>query len=96
VINKRSTAMFLPLLSHINQAGGGRALTLPGAQGLARMAVGGVSAPLIREQLRTGTSEPIDYNQLAQALQGVNLSVSVRDTEQAAKRKAFTDRMANF
>ncbi|GAA4362099.1 hypothetical protein GCM10023185_29690 [Hymenobacter saemangeumensis] len=56
IINRNSTKLFLPLLSQINQAGGGRALT--GASALStHLALGGVTTALIRQSLN-GSSAP--------------------------------------
>ncbi|GAB3637269.1 hypothetical protein GCM10027422_28590 [Hymenobacter arcticus] len=59
------------------------------------MAMGGVAQPLILDQLRGPAAAPIDYDKLVRAFQGVNLSVSVRDTDAAAGRKKFTDNLSN-
>jgi hypothetical protein len=61
----------------------------------AHMAVGGVTSSLAQAQLRPAVAPAIDYQQLAKALQRVNLSVSVRDTKAAASRDAFTESLAN-
>ena len=90
IINKTSTRLFLPVLSALNVAGGGKPLA-PAPY----MALGGVASPYVRESLAGPQVAPIDYDKLAAALQKVNLSVSVRDTAAAQARQDFTDRMAN-
>jgi hypothetical protein len=75
IINKRSTAMFGPVLSAINQLGGGRALyqdPTP-ASTWARWAEGGVvsSSAMYLPQVRTGgvvQGPAIDYDRLADTL----------------------------
>jgi hypothetical protein len=94
VINKRSTALFLPVLSAINELGGGRSL-VSGVPTFPRMALGGISAPLAAQQLRGDAPLVIDYNRLVRAFEKVNLSVGISDISAANKRKAFTDSMAN-
>jgi hypothetical protein len=84
IINKRSTALFGPLLSTINQMGGGRAFykdPLEGSALMARLAVGGVvpaNLPEYLPQVRTGgvvvhmppapPAPEIDYDRLGQAV----------------------------
>ena len=79
IINKRSTAMFGPVLSAINQLGGGRRFytdPLEGSALMARLAVGGVvpaNLPDYLPQVRTGgvvqvAAPAIDYEQLGSVL----------------------------
>jgi hypothetical protein len=82
--------LLLSLASIVNQLAGGKPLAPR-----THMAVGGVATTTVREQLRAATGPAIDYSRLAKALQGVNLSVSVRDTKAANVRDEFTQRNAN-
>lgn len=77
IINKRSTALFGPVLSAINQLGGGRPFYVDPkpAQEWARLAEGGMvprNLPEYLPQVRTGGivvhTPPIDYDALAAAL----------------------------
>ncbi len=57
VINKRSTSMFLPLLSALNQMGGGVPFTRPGSDGgytirSAASAAGGISAKEMKDTIK--------------------------------------------
>jgi hypothetical protein len=85
VMNANTTAMFAPLLSHLNVLGGGVAFATgglvpsAGRQGTPRANDGGFVA-------RSLGSGLIDYTALASALERVNLSVGVRVIDQAAKK----------
>ncbi|OGX81997.1 hypothetical protein BEN47_05090 [Hymenobacter lapidarius] len=96
VINKRSTALFLPLLSQINQAGGGRAL-FPYSVGTARMAIGGMTAPLMRDSL--GGVPVIDYARLAQAvgqeMSKVKIYTKTQETIASMDKIKYTQSLAN-
>jgi hypothetical protein len=94
VINKRSTALFLPVLSAINQAGGGRAL-LPNLS-TPCMALGGVSYPALVQQQAIGTAgQGIDYERFAQALSKVTIEAKISAIEKAAKQKALGIKLSN-
>jgi hypothetical protein len=79
-----------PLASQLNVLGGGAPL-MPRAH----MALGGVTSSVVQSQIRPAAAPAIDYQQLANALRKVPLSVSVRDTKAAAGRDAFTESQAN-
>ena len=76
VMNANTTAMFAPLLSHLNQLGGGVAFAsgglVPGATPRATPINDG---GFVARQL--GGSAAFDYNALAQAMSRVNLEVGV-------------------
>jgi hypothetical protein len=85
VMNANTTAMFAPLLSHLNVLGGGVAFATgglvpsAGRQGAPRANDGGFVARSLGGGL-------IDYTALASALERVSLSVGVRVIDQAAKK----------
>ena len=81
VINKRSTSMFKPLLSAINQAGGGVKFASGGFVGLSND--GGLAA---RQAINTFTGATAE--QLAEAMQGVEIIVTVEDIDKAQKKAA--------
>ena len=94
VINRNSTALFLPLLSAINQMGGGRAL-VPGLPTLPRMAVGSVLPTALAQRQLAGNVQPqiIDYTKLAAAIAKNPPITRWVDFQQASDRNAFTDRL---
>jgi hypothetical protein len=103
IINKNSTRLFLPLLSALNVAGGGKALLSghPYQQPLAlpRFALGGISASVVRDSLSGPQVAAIDYDKLAQAtakaLRENPPITRISDVKSGLSRSDFTDRMAN-
>jgi hypothetical protein len=95
IINRRSTALFGPVLSAINQLGGGRALYVDPLQGsafMARLAQGGVVPANLQDylpQVRTGGvvvhTPPIDYDRLAAAVAGPTIDYEALGDVLAAK-----------
>lgn len=94
VINKRSTALFLPVLSAINQAGGGRAL-LPNLT-TPRMALGGMTYPaLAQQQLAGNAGQGIDYERWAQALAKVNIYTKTQETMKSIEKVIYTQSLGS-
>lgn len=89
VINKRSTTLFLPLLSVINQAGGGRPLTasLPAAP---RMALGGLAAPLVQQQLAGNADMAANFQRLGQQIAKINIYVKTQEMMQSIDKVNYT------
>ncbi|MBO2010862.1 hypothetical protein [Hymenobacter negativus] len=98
VINKRSTSLFLPILSHLNELGGGRAL-LPAGPLFRHMALGGIAAPLLSQQGGGPSVAPIDYARLgasvAEALRKNPPVTKWSDFKAAEGRAAYTDSIAS-
>ena len=85
IINKRSSAMFLPALSAINQLGGGVPLMPSNKR---RAALGTMVAPSVRQdQLLTPES-------IAQALQAANIVVSVTEIAEVQNRVRVLEQVA--
>lgn len=99
VLTKNVTAnpLLLSLASTVNQLAGGRAL-VPNLQ-QPRMALGGITQPLVLQQLRGSSPEPIDYNRLGRVLAGelrANPPVNKWSLfEQAQHQATETKRLSN-
>lgn len=77
IINKRSAKQYLPLLSEINKAGGGVAFTAS--------TTGGYSA----KQATRGAQAALTAQDVAKAMQGVNIAVAVEDIQRGQQK--YTD-----
>jgi hypothetical protein len=85
--------LLLSLASTVNQLAGGRAL-MPNFL-VPHMALGGVTQPLIQQQLRGDVAPAIDYVRLARELEKVKIYTRTSDTKAALGRHAFTESQAN-
>jgi hypothetical protein len=97
VLTKRvsQNPLLLSLASTVNELAGGRPLAtnLPA---FPRLALGGLAAPLVQQQLRgTAGAAPIDYDRLAQAVSKLQVRATISDVDAGLERKAFTDKQAN-
>jgi hypothetical protein len=79
-----------PIASALNVMGGGKEL-IPRSH----LAVGGITSPLVAEQLRGDVSAGFDYNKLATAMSRVKVKATISDVQAGLDRKAFTDSQAN-
>lgn len=98
IINKRSTALFLPMLDLINQAGGGRALTA-NMPTFPRAALGAIAKPLVMQQLR-GDVQPVDWERIgkgfADSLRRYPPEMRWSHFETAKEKADFTKRETSF
>jgi len=86
IINARSTEMFRPLLSHLNQLGGGAAFPGYAVGGIPSQRSGAPDGGFIARTL--GQQVGIDYNQLARIMSQHPTFVQVADINNAQARRA--------
>lgn len=84
IINKRSTAMFKPLLSRINAAGGGVEFEAGGIPGFPSSVVD------------SSTSSPLDLTRLEQTIASLKVRVAVEDINDGQKNYAEITERAQF
>jgi hypothetical protein len=93
IINKTSTRLFLPVLSALNVAGGGKPL-VPAPY----MALGGVANAYVRESLagpQTGLTADAIGAAVVKELRRGAIKATITDVKDGLSRADFTDRMAN-
>jgi hypothetical protein len=94
IINKRSTKAFLPLLSAINQAGGGVSLLSHSVQGLATLVPKFATGGVVQDggyALRQGSTPELRYvnqmqRQLVDSISHLTIVTQVEDIQTAANR----------
>lgn len=90
IINKKSTSMFSPLLSLINQAGGGVSFANGGMPGLS--GDGGYSARALSNSVTLGLSD----SQVRAIVESIKVYVAVSDIRKAEERYAIVENNGNF
>jgi methylphosphotriester-DNA--protein-cysteine methyltransferase len=85
--------VLLSMASAINQLAGGRAL-VPNVP-FPRLALGGITVPLVQQQLRGNMESGMDYPRLAKEIAKVKIYTRTSDTKAALGRDAFTESQAN-
>lgn len=88
IINKRSTQMFKPILSAINQAGGGVKFANGG------MVDGGYAARQITNEMQLATSR--DLQSLGDRIAALNVQVAVTDINQGQSNMARVQERKNY
>jgi len=91
--NVTRNPLLLSIASLVNQAAGGRALVSGAVR--PHLALGGISTPLVQQQLTGNVQQPLDYDRLALALSRINVKATIQDVEAGLERKAFTNSLGN-
>lgn len=85
----------LAAASAINVAAGGRPLT-SSFPAISRMALGGITSPLLRAQAQAAAAPEFDYSRLAAAMSKVHIETKVSNIKEGLTKDAYNNSIKSF